>query len=198
MRTLLILCMLFLFSYSLTAQTKKPGVSEVSFTLKTDFLSILNSAIDKNTSDISVSGELCLNRKYSLQVNTNFEKENNTDYNRSQFMFNSEFRSYLQNDECSCSSLHVGAYVGFGNTKTIIDHRAFEYKYIKYSESTFESGLAGGYRAVIYNRWIVDPTVYVGASTVFSQRTIESINFFHDVKPVMLTVRIGLEFGYRF
>ncbi len=206
MRTFLIICIFFSMVNSTYAQTGavitrdtlKTKLNDVGITLKTDVLSAFNSLLEKEMSEISVSGEICFNKKYSIQLNTDVEKTVHPDNSHTAFRFDTELRKYIMKDYCSCSALHVGVFAGFEDATNIVDQKGNNISHIKYTESAFETGLAGGYEAIINSHWVIDPTVYAGVSTIYHSRVLESVNSFHEALPTMLNVRIVLQIGYRF
>jgi len=178
-----------------TEVNNKQESSAMLITMKTDFLSLFNSFVEKNEHNFTLSFETGISRFYNIQLNGGYENISCTDYRCSGMQFDIEIRRYLLIDNCACSAIHAGAYFGFGEAITTAQNKYLNY--LRKTETSFESGMAGGYEAFINAHWLIDPTVNVGISGTYKQSEREqgTVEGWEDLA---LMVRMNLNIGYRF
>ncbi len=172
------------------------SVHHKSYYISSDLLSIFNSVISKENNKITVAGELCIDHLYGFILNTAIKKENFGDYSRSAFLFSPEFRWYKLDE--SCSALHFGVYCSFEEATVFIKKQGTVFSKLKYKESIFEMGLSGGYKALINERWLINPVACFGVSYGYRSNIIERENTSYFYNEAEMMVRIALQVGYRF
>jgi hypothetical protein len=165
--------------------------------IKTDALTLLNLAIGESKS-YALAGELYFNEAYSLNVDMNLETEEHDDLNRVQKRFTSQLRWYFKQDDCNCSAFFTGIYFSNVHISQSVDHRHSHSHGIDYNRSSFESGICGGYQAIVARHFVIDPGVQAGLEFYHTAQSTEPMSGLSDADNKGLIVRMQLGIGYRF
>lgn len=177
-------------------EKKKFGLHDVGFAIKTNVLTIMNSSISKKENEISFSGEMCFNTMHGLQLNIDYDKVFGKSYSCSDFRIDIEYIYYIEN--YNYSGLNVGAYFGLESVATVIGNKKYNSEYLDYRESLLEAGLSGGYQIRLKKHWIINPSVHIGISKLYSLKIFDSINKGYMHEPGGMVARTFLGVGYMF
>jgi hypothetical protein len=168
------------------------------FAVKTDALSLLNSAINKGSKIFNLSGELYFNNQYSFIADLGAETETNPKWIRTTRRYGSQFRWYFMQDDCNCSAFFAGSYLSFVNIRQSYDHNFHYNNADGYPKSYLEGGISGGYQAIIAMHFVIDPAVQIGMEFPHDIHNSESMIYAANDNDLNLLFRISLGIGYRF
>jgi hypothetical protein len=170
-------------------------VEQKPFSLKTDFLQLLNSVIEPNNIITGgISGELNFNEIHGLQIHVGMSSIGGG-YKVKAYNTGAEFKWYLW---CDCySGLHAGLYSDFQFSQITIED-INKTKNIRYNESKYEGGLAAGYLVIISDHLIIDPIAHVGYCSSNNNRQTKFEKASYTNKEPEMVVAVLLEVGYRF
>src|SRR6185436_5675742 len=172
------------------------------FSIKTDVLSLLNSAISGSLKSCSISGEIYFNNEYSFNVDLGTESGSQPGLNRREKRFGSHLRWYFMQDDCSCSAFFTGIYFSSVYTRQTVDQQDpgnNAIKSVDRNKSSFQGGLCGGYQAILARHFVIDPAVQLGLEFYRGNQSTESMNGLPEAQEKgLLLVRIMLGIGYRF
>jgi len=191
----------WILSISFTGYSKSRLSSHLrveGFAVKTDALSLLNSAINKRSKNFNLSGEIYFNNQYSFIVDLGAETERDPQWISTVRRFGSQFRWYFMQDDCNCSALFAGSYLSFVNIRRAYDHNFHYNNADSYPKSYLEGGISCGYQAIIAMHFVIDPTVQIGMELPHDIHNSESMIFPANDKDLDLLIRISLGIGYRF
>jgi hypothetical protein len=171
------------------------------FTVKTDVLSLLNSAVSGSKSG-SISGEIYFNNEYSINVDLGTESESETGITLMEKRFGSHLRWYIMQDGCNCSAFFVGIYLSNVRIRQSVDQlypRNNTVQPVNYNKSSFEGGFCGGYQVLLNRHFVIDPSVQLGLEFYSNIQSTESMNGLSDARDKgFLLIQIMLGIGYRF
>ncbi|HKR04747.1 MAG TPA: DUF3575 domain-containing protein [Bacteroidia bacterium] len=166
--------------------------------VKTDVLSLLNTAINKGSKSYSLSGEIYFNNEYSFTIDLGAETETRPGWKRTGRRYGSQFRWYFKQDDCHCSAFFAAGYFSFVNNRQSVDHNLPHNNANSYNKSSSEAGLSGGFQAILGMHFVIDPAVQIGMEFPRDIHNTESMKYPADDKDNLLLVRISLGIGYRF
>lgn len=166
--------------------------------MKTDALFLMGNAINKNTKNCYLSGELYFNNEYSFSLDAESKTETQPGLKIIRKRLGSQLRWYFKQDECNCSALYAGGYFSYVNIREFADHAVLQNKAVSYNTSFLEGGITAGYQTIIGSHFVIDPTVQIGMEFPYETYKTESVHDGDAFKKLFLMARISLGFGYRF
>jgi len=178
-------------------QARSRGIDLKGFSIKTDALSLLNSAIS-HSDNYSVSGELYFNNQFGLTVGAGQQRENVRGLRRDQRSISGALRWYFKQDECNCSALFTGIYCGKINVRQSVDQQILQNNAVNYNISLFESGICAGYQVILLKHFIIDPTLQAGLELDHKFLNAVSTEVLSGPRQKGLILRMQLGIGYRF
>ncbi len=168
------------------------------FSLKTDALGLLQSAIDQHSKSYAISGEIYFNHDYSLNITPGITTDEEQWISQVTKRITFEFRWYLLQEDCSCSAFFAGAFLGYNDFRQTVVPANVSTNATNYSLTTFEGGVCAGYQAVFYNHFVIDPSAQAGLSFHRNNKSTESLNSLQEPPAQNLLLRVQLGIGYRF
>lgn len=177
-------------------KNRKGVLHYTSYYISTDVLSFLNYVISKENKKVTLSGEVCFDHLHGFQLNLNLGTEYFDNYIRSDFIVKPEFRLYYLNEDCS--AFHIGAYCSFEEAEVSYRKNSTLNSHLDYKESIFETGLSGGYKVLINDRWVINPVAYAGISNRYRFRSLDKNNSPHFFTEARMEISVVLQVGYRF
>ena len=205
MRYITLFCSFLVCSFSISAKTglgnawikNRNGVLHyTSYYISTDILSFLNYVISNKDKKATLSGEVCFDHLFSFQLKLDLGSEHFDDYIRSEFIISPEFKLYYLNEDCS--AFHIGAYCSFEEAVVLNRKNGTVKSLINYKESIFETGLSGGYKVLINDRWVINPAAYAGISNRYRFRSLDKNSSPRFYTEAGMEIRVVLKVGYRF
>ena len=161
--------------------------------LRTDVLPVMNTLLENNGLEGSLSAEVCFGKCYSLILNCNAERYGVNLLVTKKIEPGAEIRWYFEASKEA--SLHLGLYSFFEFSSSKIDKRKSENQYLYYRESYFESGLSGGCCVALTKRIQVDISSYIGWFNRYHINVKEQLNRSPTTRQGVLNVRIVLGVG---
>lgn len=190
--------LLLLVAVKSFSQGSHGGVMHLEgFSVKTDVLSLFNSAIGPNK-DYSLSGELYFNNEYSFVIDLHSASEDRAGLSRVQKRITSQFRWYFEQEQCSCSAFCGGVYFSRVRMRQSVDYRKLHTHAVDFTRYSYEVGLYGGYQALFNEHFLLDPGVQIGKEFYHKIQSTESINTFSEDQGNGVLFRIQVGIGYRF
>jgi outer membrane autotransporter protein len=188
-------------SHGFSQNRHKSNFHIEGFSVKTDVLTLMNTAISKSLNGYYISGELYFNNEYSINADMSTTSESQPGYYRKEKRWGSHVRWYFMQDDCNCSALFGGIYFSsVSRTETVsryLPNNAI--KTVNYDKSSFEGGLCGGYEAILADHFVIDPSVQLGLGFYSDSQNTETINGMYDAPDTgLILVKIMLAVGYRF
>jgi hypothetical protein len=174
-----------------TLLIEKSKLINIKFILKTDALTLLDGIIARKSSAVTISGEMCFNKMYGIQLNGKIQKENGNNFRHAGYVVSAEFRRYTWSDDYS--GLHWGVFCSLENANV-----SLTYPTLNYTESIFEAGFSGGYKLLVGERWVLDPSAFLGISNRFNVQKLEPENATYEEQPSCIAMRISLDIGWKF
>jgi hypothetical protein len=178
---------------TLPASVSNVKENRIKMILRTDVLPLMNTLLEENSLEGSVSAELCFGKCYSLILNCNAERYGVNLHVTKKIEPGAEIRWYFEASKEA--NLHVGLYSFFEFSSNKIDKRKSENQYLYYRESYFESGISGGCCVALTKRIQVDIASYIGGFNRYHINVKEQLNRSPAQRQGALNVRIVLGLG---
>jgi len=187
---------LFLIPFAGYSQSRDSSHCRIEgFAVKMDVLSLISSALDKESKSYYLSGEIYFNSKYSLSIDLGTETNTQPGWKLTGKRLGGQFRWYFKQDYCNCSALFAGSYFSFVNTRQSVDYNVPGSKTVSYNISSLEGGISAGFQAIFARHLVIDPAVQFGKEFLHDIHNTEPMNF-NNNKPLVIRILLGI--GYRF
>ena len=169
-----------------TIPLKNPADKEMKVSIQTDFLMLMNSAVDHDKVGFTFGGEVSFRRSFGVDINFRHENDNILmSYSSISNSIMLNLRWYIIYDDFT--GLHVGMFSSLENLK----FRREGHKSVSWF---FEPGISGGFKQILFKGFYIDPVAYAG----LTNRIAYSYEGTYFEKPASIDIAVSLMIGYKF